>query len=235
MRGIWSVCVVAAGASALSAAVVNYPALDASFSAPGSQAVSTVAGPVTLDVDAGRFTDPDTGTASASATRYYGGIISYSPNTDAQWGGGIDLLLTREDNATVRFGKGLGGTTWTINGSSSSYNSGIAATGEMPFVIKVVDIPWNVAEAKLFLGANATAMTEGTPDGSVNVINATASGFIRDARVTFVAENWASGASSGSIQGFFSATEWQPAVVPEPHLLGVVGASGLLMLRRRKV
>lgn len=102
----------------------------------------------------------------------------------------------------------------------------------MPFVIKVVDIPWNVTRAEFFLGSNAQTATEGTPDGSVTINDLTGSAFLNDVKVSFLAEGWASGASSGSLQSFYSGTEWSPAVVPEPTSLGLIAAAGALAFRR---
>lgn len=232
---MFPVVVAALVAAPAGAAVTTYPGLNATLTSPSQTATNLAHGPVTLDASTGQFIDPNDGSADPSLTRYIGGTLTYTPNSN-EWGSGGHLRLVRSDgNETLRFGKDEGGTAWTLVGNSSTFNTGITASGAVDFVLRIRDVAWNVAAIDLFLGANANAATEGTPDGTVQLINATSTSFIQDLKLTFTTQNWATGESGITLANAFSADVWTPvgSIVPEPASVALLGFGAVLALRRR--
>lgn len=221
------------------ASVTYYPTMNVTVSSPGGVAIDEVkpVSPVALD-PAHVFTDPDTSSPAPGAL-YYGGVLA-ADNNGSQWGHELVLRLL-SDNETVSdavsFGKHLGDATAKLKAPGASYDSGLTIGGSLPFVIKVTDDPWNLATAYIFLGANATAGTEGAPDGTIQLINfVNSTRNIAKVQLHFKAENWEPSSFGGSLNYFFSADTWTPAgpPVPEPASGLALGLAGLLTLSRRR-
>lgn len=219
------------------AAVATYPALDLSFSAPGSQAVNDASPVIALDPATGVWQDDgNVGAVDPTLTRYYGGIVRYTPGDGmSEWGGSVALQLLRDDGGVVfTVGKGQGSTQMSFTAPFTNQGVGPVATA-LPFVLKVSDAPFNTQNWALFVGANAEAAVEGTPDFSASNVfhDLSIPRSMTGLRAVFVAEPWAVQASSAELSNVFSATEWTPAVVPEPGAIALALAAGALFMRRR--
>ncbi|HEV7298447.1 MAG TPA: PEP-CTERM sorting domain-containing protein [Tepidisphaeraceae bacterium] len=234
-------CTLLLSTGAADAAVTYYPGFAPSFSTTGGESV-TQSATTPLDPATGQFTDPDSGSPDATRTRYIGGTLNYSPNDNPQWGGSLTLNLLRSGPEGgslngIRIHKTSGGTNWRFDGTASDHTTTVAGSETFDFVVKIVDLNWNQTRVDLFYGANAKSDTEGTPDAFLNLVNANSASFIRDASVTFTAEDWATAPSSGSLSSFFTADTWtavgDAAPVPEPTSIAGLGLAGLLALRRR--
>jgi len=224
--------------SAANAAVVMYPAADTSVTRVNNATDQTVESSVSFAA-ADRFVDGQSGTPDVSRTRYYGGIYSYVPTNSTQWGGGFSLRFNMTNPAVVAFvfGKPAGRSELFVDAPSTnggqSNNVG-AYTGtevDLPFVLKFEDDNWNLATVRIFIGGNATALTEGTPDK-------TFTGLFSDITVTglttrFEYASWAQDTSTGSLSGFFASDAWNPVVIPEPTTLAALGMLGCGLMARR--
>lgn len=233
----FAVLVAASMASMVSAALTPYPALNLSYSAPGSTEIASTTGLLPLDAATGVFTDPDQGSAQSSATRYYGGVIRHTLGAGMSgWGGEFLLEFIRSDGSRViDIGKRGGSDNMTFAAQNlSTLNAGPLGV-DLPFVIKLSDANWNLQNIAIFIGANATSETEGTPDFVANdaFLDLSPPKSIASLRVTFSAAGWAPQASSGELSGVFSSTAWSPAVIPEPAMMGVLAPLAALLLRRR--
>lgn len=229
------------GAGTAAAAFVTYPDLNVNF--VGSASANLTTGPVALSLSPDhRFVDPNAGTGQVSANRYYGGTILWNGGASAnEWGATGRISFLGGPNQ-VAFRVGDGSQVWRFD--SNWYGGGQLPATNLPFsssnfdfVFKFEDTAWNTAVLKLFVGANANTLTEGTADyvtiemgdwSGANALNAISASLSQTAGYTDTA--------SLQIVNFFSSSEWTPvSAVPEPATLTLLAgvAAALLVGRRR--
>lgn len=220
--------------AACQAAVVTYPAMNVSYTddGTGNTDVTYTTGPVTLDPAAGVFLDPDQGSGSVAANRYYSGILNFSPNSSPDWGAGAVIrLYPSAGGPAIVFGKPSGSSTLRLGNDLVG-----ALTPSVPFVIKVEDLGWNSSRVLVYIGSNATSATEGTADFTSpgDVYLPYTSSPLNRASFELSVAGWASGTASASLEQFSSSTTWNAVAVPEPGVIALLGTSALMVLRRSR-
>ena len=208
--------------------VVTYTGFDGTYTATGgnttvTQALSTSPDHTWMDMN------PSGGTGHADM--YYAGTITMS-GTDDWWDGFVFGLRSSVDGKSARIEN-------DINPSSLIEFDGTAADADISeisgmnftiaYQIKLVDLPWNSGRAHLFLGANATAASEGSSDYDVSFTNVTANPIDE----FFLSIDAKAGRSTiATLSGTTSSTEW---IVPEPATMMILAIGGIgVVLRRRK-
>jgi PEP-CTERM motif len=230
--------VISAVAASSQAAVTFYPAADVSYShtANGNN-VNTTSTPVMFN-SGDRFLDGQSGSPVAAVTRYYGGVYSYTPTSNAQWGGGFSLRFNFASGGPVVFGKPAGNNELridaptTLGGQPNAIGTYTGTETNLPFVVKFEDDNWNLATVKVFVGANATSLTEGTPDGMIDDVFSDI--IVNSISTRFQFSDWASGTSTGQLSGFFASDTWTPVAIPEPTTLAALGVVACTLMARRR-
>jgi len=255
-----SVVVVLAAVIATSqAAVVYYDGtagngnLDVSYNSPGGTAVSGSTGNIVL-TGGTAFVNSAGPTPVLTSARYYGGTIAF--NAGFTGGGGwyaaqtvISFLNSGTSNQSLL--TLVPGTYWNVGPSSYDYVNGgnlngtisqaspgaaaLPTTSTFNFVMKFVESGWGVTTMSLFLGSNATALTEGTPDYSGGVGGITG---INQISIGFNAPVGNTSPSSLTASNMFGADTWTPVgAVPEPTTWALLAFSltGVVVFRRRRL
>lgn len=240
-----SLLVLIASSAVSSAAIVSYPILNTTLTTQGGGAgddLESVTTPISASPNH-TWIDNDSGGPTFSPNVYFGGSITFAPDTNGgEWGSGVNYILRIGGSNVVTLKAGAGTNGWRFEGDSSgSTIAGYPRATSFDFVIKLEDTQWNTAVAKIFLGANANNATEGTADYTVNVTGRTTSPIDTILFDSYTA-NWtgASATSLATLNYAFSSTEWTPvSAVPEPSqyaaILAVLAlAFGYIRKRNRK-
>ncbi len=213
-------------ASVASADVIyNTPAIDATY------ALDTTGNTVSALAGVGVFTNPNTADIG-TVVSYYAGTISagYNPLT---WQAGFKIQLLNSSSANViSIGNQQGDANWGYwlgTAGNQTDLSQTVASGDIDFQIKVSNEAWNKGTVEIFFGANATSLTEGTADITLNDI--VISGVSQIAVDTFY--NSGSG-NTATISNFGVGDEWVTPV-PEPATIGLLGIGVLVSLIIRRM
>jgi len=155
------------------------------------------------------FTDPDTATATPSATRYVGGTLSFS-STASEWGSAANVdLLAHDGSSGPSFQAPGGGLLWRIYFDGGNYAATTVprSVTNLDFILKLSDDAYNWAKASLFLGTNADAVAEGAPDVATSFYNRDSINPLVALQSRLNVSGWADAASL-SVSNLFSSSVW---------------------------
>jgi len=177
------------------------------------------------------WTDNGSG-AGDTPSKFYGGKIAWVPTANT-WGSKVEVQILYGAAKQLWLVSGGGASDWTF--TSGLYNyilPGYGRETNFNFIIKVEDLGWNNAKAKLFLNAQNQLNEPTNGYGEVTYVDFGDHPVLNTLGIFQSDESWESGSPVLTVTELYSGfTNWPG--VPEPSL--VFGAVlGLLALRRRK-
>lgn len=200
---------------------------------------------VTGALGANSWVDPDISGVGTNVT-YVGGTINLSNYNVGSWADPTISIGLSTDAQIQYFGGTYAsrlliepsGGDWRALGVFANANNIQNANSTFNFVLKIYDGAFNASAIAVFLGSNATAGTEGTPDyvlsgpANIHALNPPHASVVDGFRLEFKQD----GDATLTTTNMFSSNLWNPVgAVPEPStsamLLGGVGS--LLLSRRR--